>query len=116
MDDAAYAEMKDRIDKLEARIRKLEKRQIISEASGGEENLLERFPYMMNKTQAAEVIGVTRATIYHMIDEGRLKENGAGKINTRDVIKLLESEYQRKPRPCAWAPTTQNRKQKGDPR
>ena len=63
--------------------------------------LLERYPYMMSKKQVADVVGVTRATVYGMIEDGRLKENGLGKIDTADVIKMIEGDYHRRRRPRA---------------
>ena len=53
---------------------------------------------MMNKTQAAYVLGVTRATIYQMIADGRLKENGLGKIQTDSINRLIEQDKPTKKR------------------
>lgn len=91
MDDAVYAEMMEKINALEARIEALEHEKNISNAYMGVEKLLAQYPYMMNKSQAAEVIGVTRATVYAMIDDGRLMENEIGKVTTRSVARLLAS-------------------------
>ena len=45
---------------------------------------------MMDKTRAANALGVTRATVYAMIEDGRLEVNGMGKIPTSSVIRLIE--------------------------
>lgn len=45
---------------------------------------------MMDKTSAANALGVTRATVYAMIKDGRLEENGMGKIPIDCVIRLIE--------------------------
>lgn len=43
----------------------------------------------MTKTDAANELGVTRATVYCMIADGRVKENGMGRVITQSVADLM---------------------------
>lgn len=86
--DEMHKELVARIAALEARMARLERR--AKDAAAGGEDLRKAYPVMMNKTQAANVLGVTRATIYQMIADGRLKENGLGKIQTDSINRLIE--------------------------
>lgn len=55
------------------------------------QELLERYPKGMSKTEAADELGVTRATIYAMLADGRLKENGMGRVITQSVADMMYS-------------------------
>lgn len=50
-----------------------------------------RFPEYMDKTRAAQVLGVTRATVYAMLNDGRLEQNCMGKVLTKSVSDLLQA-------------------------
>ena len=52
-------------------------------------DLLNRYPKGMTKTDAANELGVTRATVYYMIADGRVKENGMGRVITQSVADLM---------------------------
>ena len=93
--DEMHAEFIARIAALEARMARPERRAKAAESGG---DLRKAYPVMMNKTQAAYVLGVTRATIYQMIADGRLKENGLGKIQTDSINRLIEQDKPTKKR------------------
>lgn len=76
MDDAARLER--RIEELEARVEALEK----------EKALHKTYPAGLTKSRAAELLSVTRATVYCMIRDGRLKVNAMGRV-TGDSIEAL---------------------------
>lgn len=91
MDEMTYLALIKRIEALEHRVNKLEKEACFVKSGGEAEILLKRYPLMMNKTEVAKALSVTRATVYCMIADGRLTENGVGKIPTTSVVRLLES-------------------------
>ena len=43
----------------------------------------------MNKSEAARILNVTRATVYCMIKDGRLTENGWRKVTTDSLIDMM---------------------------
>lgn len=95
--DKMNEELVARIAALEARIAALEEKAAQREqnayfigSGGATDNLLRKHPLMMDKTSAANTLGVTRATVYAMIEDGRLEVNGMGKIPTSSVIRLIE--------------------------
>ena len=88
MDDARYEVMVKRIAALEARVVVLESAAI--EPGGAQaKDLLKRYPKGMTKTDAANELGVTRATVYNMIADGRVRENGMGCVITQSVADLM---------------------------
>ena len=95
MEDASYLALKGKVEELERRIKELERRSRLTAARGNPHKLLEIYPFMMSKTQAAEVLGVTRSTIYNMIKDGRLDANPVGKIPTRSVIDFMMGNQNR---------------------
>ena len=50
----------------------------------------------MSKTDVSKVLGVTRATVYKMIEDGRLTDNVAGKVPTESVIRMITGPSGRK--------------------
>ena len=90
MDEKRYEAMMQRMAALEARIVVLEG--LLGEPGGVKaQELLKRYPKAMSKSDAANELGVTRATIYAMIADGRIKENGMGRVITQSVSDLLYS-------------------------
>ena len=89
MDDMRYVAVLRRMEALEARVAALEKDIEEQTDSVAAEKLRDKYPVHMNKTEAAKELGVTRATIYAMISDGRLKENVLGKVTTDSMIKLV---------------------------
>ena len=88
MDNLMMEAMAKRIAALEAQVVVLEKR--LSERGGVETcELMESYHREMNKTEAAEELGVTRATVYAMINDGRLKVNGMGRVLAKSVADLM---------------------------
>lgn len=58
-----------------------------------------RYGEMMNKTEAARLLGVTRATVYAMLADGRIKGTSNGKnVLTRSVVEYLCGPNGRKTR------------------
>lgn len=104
MDDVRYEAMAKRMAALEARIVVLESAAI---APGGvqKQDMLKRYPKGMTKTDAANELGVTRATVYYMINDGRLKENGMGRVITQSVADLMygnEIKHDKRRRGDRW--------------
>ena len=90
MNSGIYEAMIARMDAMEKRIAELEKKMEEPETVGGVADRLRRkYPIAMTKKDAAKELGVTRATIYTMIQDGRLQENGWRKVITQSVIDLM---------------------------
>ena len=101
MDKIRYEAMVRRMTALEARVAVLEKRLSEPDATGGVAELRRKYPIFMSKSKAADVLGVTRTTVYTMIVDGRLDENAMGKVTTSSVIDLMIKRAEtttRKPR------------------
>lgn len=96
MDEMQYEAMRRRIAALESRLNLLEKKLSEENENGGVRELRKKFPIHLNKTDTANVLGVTRATVYAMIADGRLEENAAGKVKSESLIKLLTGPTSRK--------------------
>ena len=83
-----------RIDDLDRRVTALEnaQRKRIWNNDGSEkiaEDLTKRYCERVNKTRAAEIIGVTRATVYAMLSDGRLE----GACNGKKVTVMSIARY-----------------------
>ena len=89
MNEVNYLALLGRVKDLEARVKKLENRQNLAIVGGDAQRLLELYPFMMNKSDAAKAIGVSRHTIYKMITDGVLEVNPVGGIPTRSVIDYI---------------------------
>lgn len=88
MDEMRYAAMEQRLRAAEARLDALEKR--MGEPGGVKaQDLIKRYPGGMNKTDAANVLGITRSTVYCMIRDGRLAENNLRRVVTQSVVDML---------------------------
>lgn len=101
MNSGIYEAMVERMNALEARIAELEKKTSEPETAGGVEARIRReYQIAMHKTEAARLLGVTRATVYCMIRDGRLVENEWRKVTTDSLINLIVKSASpvRKPR------------------
>ena len=101
MKSGIYEAMVTRMNALEARIAELEKKTGEPETAGGIEARIRRaHPIAMTKSDAARILNVTRATVYCMIKDGRLTENGWRKVTTDSLINLMvkSASTVRKPR------------------
>ena len=87
MDEMELTLLRRRVYDLEECIVELQKR-LDAHLDG---KLEDGFPECMDKTSAAKAIGVTRATVYKMIADGRLKTNGMGKILSSSVEALMKA-------------------------
>lgn len=67
-------ELRHRVDELEALLAKLGHETKDAATAREYDRLRRQYGAMMTKTQAANELGVTRATVYAMIRDGRLKE------------------------------------------
>lgn len=86
---------KNHLTDLERRVRYLEKKMADllwqDATSPRARDIVSQYGESMTKSDAARVLGVTRATIYHMLDDGRLKYVGFGKrVSSRSVAGLIE--------------------------
>ncbi len=86
----------ERMADLERRVRALEERTrkaLWSEEqkrSGKEEELISRYGEYVDKTVAARILGVTRATVYAMLADGRIIGACAGKrVDVRSIAHYL---------------------------
>lgn len=86
----------ERMADLERRVRALEervRRVLWSEErlrTGKEEELVSRYGEYVDKTVAARILGVTRATVYAMLADGRIVGACAGKrVDVRSIAGYL---------------------------
>lgn len=86
----------ERMADLERRVRALEeraRRALWSEErlrAGKEEELVLRYGEYVDKTVAAQILGVTRATVYAMLADGRIVGACAGKrVDVRSIASYL---------------------------
>lgn len=86
MNDALQNDFERRLSQLE------EKVDSILESAVREKAFVKQYGECVNKTKAAKILGVTRATVYAMLGDGRLKGSMEGKkVNVRSICRLLES-------------------------
>lgn len=104
-----------RLRDAEVRISALEKR--VSEllwgggSNKGEEDLVGRYGEYVDKTMAAKILGVTRATVYAMLADGRIEAaHGGRKVSVRSAARYIASPKSRSSRlKCGgWRKEAQN--------
>ena len=89
-------ELEMRMDKLEQRVMTLEKLAQIGELLRSktlerrENELVEQYGEHVNKTTAAKILGVCRATVYAMLEEGRIEGVCEGKrVDVRSIARYM---------------------------
>ena len=86
MNDALQNDFERRLSQLEERV------DSILEGAIREKALVKQYGECVDKTKAAQILGVTRVTVYKMIDDGRLKASMNGKkVDVRSICRLLEN-------------------------
>lgn len=80
-------------ENIEHRVSELEKKvNSILESAVREKALVKQYGECVDKTKAAQILGVTRVTVYAMLGDGRLKGSMNGKkVDVRSICRLLES-------------------------
>lgn len=87
--------LRNEVEILSKRVNLLEEKSAFSIYTGAttkrEERLAEKYGEFVNKTTAAQILGVTRATIYTMLHDGRIEGACEGKkVSTRSIARYLE--------------------------
>jgi len=88
---ARMADLEQRISALENRARRV---LWSGPASGGsrEDDLVLQFGEYVDKTAAAQILGVTRATIYAMLADGRIDSACAGRrVDVRSMARYMNT-------------------------
>ena len=93
----------ERMDKLEQRVLELEKFAQIGELfrddslAHEEKELIDVHGKYVDKTTAARILGVTRATVYAMLKDGRIKGACSGRrVDVRSIARYMASSGKRK--------------------
>ena len=90
--------MENRLYDLERRIAALEatlQKEIWPDTSK-EDELVRRWGEYVTKTEAADILGVCRATIYFMLDDGRLTRGmGGSKVSLRSIARYMSATNKR---------------------
>lgn len=88
-----------RIDKLEQRVLAIEKIAqirgllIVDQLARKEETLIYKYGEYVDKSTAARILGVTRATVYAMLADGRIKGACSGRrVDVRSIARHLCAE------------------------
>ena len=91
--------VEERMDKLEQRVLALEKLAQIGELfrddslAHEEKELIDVHGKYVDKTTAARILGVTRATVYAMLKDGRIKGACSGRrVDVRSIARHLCAE------------------------
>ena len=95
--------VEDRIAELEQRVLTLEKFAQIGELfrddslAHEEKELIDVHGKYVDKTTAARILGVTRATVYAMLKDGRIKGACSGRrVDVRSIARYMASSGKRK--------------------
>ena len=94
--------VEERMDKLEQRVLTLEKLAQIGELlrddslARTEKELVDMHGKYVDKSTAARILGVTRATVYAMLKDGRIKGACGGKrVDVRSIARFICSNKRR---------------------
>ena len=91
----------ERMAELERRVQALEERNKALLSDGPiplrrELSLVERYGESVDKTSAARMLGVTRATVYAMLSDGRILGScGGRRVDVRSIAQYLSRPAQR---------------------
>ena len=86
MSDSLQNDFERRLSQLE------EKVDSILESAVREKAFVKQYGECIDKIKAAQILGVTRVTVYAMLGDGRLKGSMNGKkVDVRSICRLLES-------------------------
>ena len=95
--------VEERMDKLEQRVLALEKLAQIGELfrddslAHEEKELIDVHGKYVDKTTAARILGVTRATVYAMLKDGRIKGACSGRrVDVSSIARYMASSGKRK--------------------
>ena len=99
MNDKRMEALEKRLETVEDRLAAIEKNPEVFTGDECIRAIVEKHPVSMTKTKAAEILNVTRQTVYAMIADGRLRETGMGRISTTSLIKLLKGPVVKRRRP-----------------
>lgn len=95
--------VEERMDKLEQRVLALEKLAQIGELfrddslAHEEKELIDVHGKYVDKTTAARILGVTRATVYAMLKDGRIEGACSGRrVDVRSIARYMASSGKRK--------------------
>lgn len=90
-DENRILDLEARVKMLEDRVRRLYWGQIVGDKEARRVELLERYGETVGKTEAAGILGVTRATVYNMIADGRIQSGCGGKrVSVRSIADYME--------------------------
>ena len=87
----------DEVESLRVRVRQLEEKESFRLFTGAittrEQKLIERYGEFVDKKTAAEILGVTRATVYTMLSDGRLDAAFEGRrVSVRSIARYMEGK------------------------
>lgn len=95
--------VEERMDDLEKRVLALEKNAQIGELFWDdslmrkEKTLIYEYGEIVDKSTAARILGVTRATVYAMLADGRIKSACSGRrVDVRSIARYMASSGKRK--------------------
>ena len=95
--------VEERMDKLEQRVLALEKLAQIGELFRDdslmrtEKELIDMHGNYVDKSTAARILGVTRATVYAMLKDGRIEGACSGRrVDVRSIARYMASSGKRK--------------------
>ena len=85
----------ERVNELERRVEYLEERMKVATSLGKHpafSSLVAQYGRYVTKADAAKILGVCRATIYQMIQDGRLEgKMGGSKVSVESIERFIES-------------------------
>lgn len=77
---------------IEARVSELERKMALPDLDDTELTLTRQYGLYVDKTVAAQILGVTRATVYAMLSDGRIDSGcGGKKVSVASIARYLHS-------------------------